>query len=185
MSRPRFICSVVLALIAVSALLPTSALAAKPEIEHFRFSDVFEDVEVCGIEVDIVEEGVFTGRVFLDDEGNFVRFLGTLSGTSTFTAESGDSLTLRFVQQFVDTEVVDEEAGTVTFITTVKGLPEQIKTPHGGLLTLDAGIITFANTFELETGEFISSEIVEIKGPHPQAESDFELFCEVFTEALS
>jgi hypothetical protein len=185
MSRPRFISSVVVALIAVSALLPGSALAAPPEIEHFRFSDVFEDVEVCGIEVDIAERGVFTGRAFFDDEGNFVRFLGTVSGETTFTAENGESVVNRFVQQFVDTEVVDEEAGTITFFTTVKGLPEQIKTPHGGLITLDAGIITFATTFDLETGEEISSEIVEIKGPHPEAEEDFELFCEVFTEALS
>ena len=42
----------------------------------------------------------------------------------------------------------------------------------------DAGIITFADTFDLETGEFISSETIVNKGPHPEADSDFTLFCE-------
>jgi hypothetical protein len=37
----------------------------------------------------------------------------------------------------------------------------------------------------LETGDFISSEIVVNKGPHPDADSDFTLFCEVISEALT
>jgi hypothetical protein len=64
-------------------------------------------------------------------------------------------------------QVVDE-AGTITFLASSKGLPEQIKTPSGPVLTRDAGIITFADTFDLETGEFISSELVLMKGPHPK-----------------
>ena len=43
----------------------------------------------------------------------------------------------------------------------------------------------FADTFDLETGEFISSEITVNKGPHPEADSDFTLFCEVISEALA
>jgi len=35
----------------------------------------------------------------------------------------------------------------------------------------------------LETGEFISSETI-VKGPHPEADSDFTLFCEVISGAL-
>jgi hypothetical protein len=45
-------------------------------------------------------------------------------------------------------------------------------------------VITFADTFDLETGEFISSETI-VNGPHPEAESDFTLFCEVITGALA
>jgi hypothetical protein len=47
---------------------------------------------------------------------------------------------------------------------------------------LNTCLIAFADTFEGD--EFISSEIVLVKGPHPEAESDFALFCEVVTEAL-
>jgi hypothetical protein len=81
--------------------------------------------------------------------------------------------------------IVDEEAGTITFLTSFKGLPEKIQTAQGRVLLRDAGIITFADTFDLETGEFISSEITVNKGPHPEADSDFTLFCEVISEALT
>ena len=40
----------------------------------------------------------------------------------------------------------------------------------------------FQDTFDGD--EFISSEIVINNGPHPQADSDFELFCEFMPEAL-
>ena len=50
------------------------------------------------------------------------------------------------------------------------------------MLIRDAGHITFRDTLDGE--ELLSSEIVVNKGPHPEADSDFELFCEVTTEAL-
>jgi hypothetical protein len=40
------------------------------------------------------------------------------------------------------------------------------------------------DTFDLETGDLISSDVI-IKGPHPEADSDFTLFCDVITEALA
>lgn len=40
------------------------------------------------------------------------------------------------------------------------------------------------DTFDLDTFELISSEVI-VKGPHPELESDFALFCEVITEALA
>jgi len=52
-------------------------------------------------------------------------------------------------------------------------------------LLRDAGIITFADTFDLATGELISSEVTVVKGPHPELDSDFEAFCDVVTEALA
>jgi hypothetical protein len=79
---------------------------------------------------------------------------------------------------------MDEEAGTITFTTSFKGLPEKIQTAHGRVLLRDAGIITFVDTFDLNTGDFISEEVI-VKGPHPEADSDFELFCEVVTGALA
>jgi hypothetical protein len=52
-------------------------------------------------------------------------------------------------------------------------------------LLRDAGVITFANTFDLDTGNFISGEITVNQGPHPEADSDFALFCEVISAALA
>lgn len=144
------------------------------------------DAEVCGIVVDIVAKGVFTDKVFLDKQGNFVRFQSTASGMVTFTAENGKSVISQFAQQYVEAEpVVDEAAGTITFVYSFKGMPEMLRTSHGAVLLRDAGLITFSDTFDLETGEFLASDIVVNKGPHPEADSDFVLFCEVVSEALT
>jgi hypothetical protein len=135
--------------------------------------------------VDIVTEGVFTDKAFFDKQGNFVRFMSTASAKATLTAENGKSVIIQNAGQFNDAApLVDETAGTITFFTTFKGLPEKIQTPNGPVLLRDAGIATFVDTFDLETGELISSDFI-IKGPHPELESDFTLFCEVISEALS
>jgi hypothetical protein len=178
--------ALVVALITVLAVPPAHALGAKPDQFHAHFFDTFEDVDVCGVNVDVVSQGVFTDQAFFDSDGNFLRFMSTVSGTTTFTADNGNSVLIRFANQFIEGEpFVDEAAGTITFTSTNKGLPEMIKTPRGPVLLRDAGIITFATTFDLATGDFISSEITVNKGPHPEADSDFALFCEVVSAALA
>ena len=185
MSRRTVLCALPVALLALVVLLPASALGAKPEIFHSHFHDELQDIDLCGISVDLVADGRFTDHLFFDKDGNPVRFLSTASGKQTFTADNGKSVIVQFANQFVEGEpIIDEVAGTITFAVTFKGLPELIKTPHGGVLLRDAGIATFADTFDLVTGDFISSELI-LKGPHPDAESDFTLFCEVITEALA
>jgi hypothetical protein len=168
------------AFVAAFFLLPAGALAARPvEQFHDHFTDTFSD-EVCGIPVDamiVVTDNFF---VYADDS-----FKDTSSVMVTFTnPENGKSADLSNAGQITGTAIVDEEAGTITFITSFKGLPEKIQTAQGPVLLRDAGVITFIDTFDLETGDFISSDVV-VKGPHPEADSDFELFCEVMTAALT
>jgi hypothetical protein len=184
MSRYLFLLALLVSLVAALAIVPGTALGAKPEIFHTHFLDTEEDADLCGITVDVVAEGVFTDKAFFDNEGNIVRFMSTASANVTFTAENGKSVIVQNAGQFTDVEpLIDEEAGTITFVTTFKGLPEKIQTAQGPVLLRDAGVISFLDTFDLETGDFISSDII-IKGPHPEAESDFTLFCEVITGAL-
>ena len=52
------------------------------------------------------------------------------------------------------------------------------------VLLRDAGVAVFTEVFDLATGDLISTDI-SFKGPHPDLESDFALFCEVITGALS
>jgi hypothetical protein len=184
MSRPTLRRALLIALVVGAAVLPARALAAAPEVFHGTFSDAFDDVDVCGITVDIRSEGVFTDKVFFDSSGNFVRFMSTVSGKTTYTAADGDAIVVQFSNLFVDGgPIIDEAAGTITFVSTYKGLPEKIQTAGGTVLLRDAGVITFLDTFDLVTGDFISSETI-VNGPHPEADSDFLAFCEVFTEAL-
>jgi hypothetical protein len=174
--------AVLLALVGALAILPGTALGAKPIAQfHDHFTDSFSD-EVCGIPVDV--DLVVTDNFFLYADGSFK---DTSSFRATFTNPvNGKSVVVSSAGQITGPPpIVDEEAGTITFLTSFKGLPEKIQTAQGRVLLRDAGIITFADTFDLETGEFISSEITVNKGPHPEADSDFTLFCEVISEALT
>ena len=74
--------------------------------------------------------------------------------------------------------------GTVTFTVVFKGLPEQIKLPNGRLLSRDAGNVTLFQTFDSD-GNFLGQTFGNEKGPHPDLESDFAVFCDVVVPALS
>jgi hypothetical protein len=185
MSRSHVFRVLLLTAIVALAAVPATALGAKPDRFHAHFDDFVSGVDVCGIIVDIHSEGVFTDQVTFDKAGNFLRFKSTASAKTTFTAANGKSVIVQNAGQFTDVApIIDEAAGTITFITTFKGLPEKIKTPNGGVLLRDAGLISFVDTFDLATGALISSETI-VKGPHPEADSDFQAFCQVFTAALA
>jgi hypothetical protein len=172
--------SLLVAVVAAFAVVPGTALGAKPIAQfHDHFTDSFSG-EVCGIAVDI--DVVVTDNFFLYADDSFK---DTSSATQTFTnPENGESVIVYNAGQVTGQAIVDEEAGTVTFVTSFIGLPEKIQTANGPVLLRDAGIISFADTFDLETGEFIGSDVT-LNGPHPEADSDFELFCEVITGALT
>jgi hypothetical protein len=181
MGRSALVRTLLVALVTALVVLPTPALAAQPIAQfHDHFTDSFSD-EICGIPVDV--DLVVTDNFFVYADGTFK---DTSSFKQTFTnPENGKSVVVSGAGQVTGPPpVVDEEAGTITFLTSFIGLPEKIQTANGAVLLRDAGIITFADTFDLETGEFISSETI-IKGPHPEAESDFALFCEVISAALT
>jgi hypothetical protein len=180
MGRPTVVRALLVAL-TVLAVLPASALGAKPvEQFHDHFTESFSD-EICGIPVDV--DLVVTDNFFLYADDSFK---DTSSFMATFTNPvNGKSVVVSSAGLVSGpAPIVDEEAGTITFFTTFKGLPERIQTANGPVLLRDAGFVTFADTFDLETGEFISSEIT-VKGPHPELDSDFTLFCEVISEALT
>jgi hypothetical protein len=177
-------CGVLLGLATTSVTVTTADEAgtlAKPvEQFHNHFTDSFSD-EVCDIPVDI--DIVITENIFLYEDDSFKN---TSSMMATYTNPvNGKSVKVSSAGQVTGSAIVDEEAGTITFLTTYKGLPEQIlDAGNRGVLLRDAGIITFVTTYDLETEELISEEITVNKGPHPDAESDFTLFCEVFSGAL-
>lgn len=137
--------------------------------------------DVCGISVDVTVRS--TDNFFLDPDGSFK---DTYSFKQTFTnPANGKSVIVSGAGQVVSSAaIVDPTANTVTF-STYKGLPEKIQTPKGPVVSRDAGLITFTNTFDLTTGDFISQSINVSKGPHPEADSNGPLFCDVITQALT
>jgi hypothetical protein len=182
MGRLTLVRALLVALVTALAVLPTSALGAKPiEQFHDHFTESFSD-EICGIPVDINLVATDNFSLYADES-----FKDTSSFRSTVTNPvNGKSVVISSAGLVRGSApIVDEEAGTITFLTSFKGLPEKIQTSNGPVLIRDAGFVTFADTFDLATGEFISSEITVNKGPHPDLDSDFTLFCEVISEALT
>jgi hypothetical protein len=172
-------------------LLPAvNALAAPPAVFHENFDETFEE-ELCGIFVTGHAEGVDTFRIFFDQEGNEIRALGSGQGMITWTnPENGKSVSLSFAGSFQETAVENPD-GTVTFTSTVAGLPADVfVSPHESLFK-DVGRVTFVTTVDFgdpedpEDDVVVSSEIAFLAGPHPELESDFILFCEVVTAALT
>jgi len=168
--------------VAAFALTPGAALAAQPvQSWHDHFTDSFSD-QLCGIGVDVQLRVTDSFSIFADGS---VKGTGATRGVIT-NPLNGKSVVLSTAGQFSDVApVIDEQAGTITLHPTAKGLPQKIQTEHGSVLLRDAGIISFAHTFDLDDGEFISSQTTVNNGPHPDADSDFTAFCDVMSGALT
>ena len=170
------------AIIGVCAVAPATALAAQPmESYHDHFTDTFSD-QLCGVGVDV--QLTVTDNFSVFDDWS-VKGTGSTRGVVT-NPLNGASIVISTAGQFRDAApTIDEAAGTITFHPTARGLPEKIQTAHGSVLLRDAGVISFADTFDLETGEWLSSQTIVDNGPHPEADSDFTKFCDVVAGALA
>jgi hypothetical protein len=163
-------------------LLTASTVGAAPIVSHFhgKFSDTFDD-NICGIDGTSVVSGMDNIQEFADGT-----FKDEFRLNQVFTSDAtGKSLEIFVAEQFTSKGPIDNGDGTVTFVDTFKGMPEKLKIPNGPILSRDAGNVTFLDTFDATTGEFISSVISTEKGPHPDLDSGFELFCDVVVPALS
>jgi len=107
-------------------------------------------------------------------------FKDTFTIIQTFTATASGKSRIHAGNQVTgNDEPIDNGNGTISFITTFKGLPEQLKIPQGPMLSRDAGVATFTDTFDEKMGELTSRVVSGEKGPHPDLDSDFSLFCNV------
>jgi hypothetical protein len=170
---------VVSALVVVAA--PVAATAAPDE--HFVDTGSETDDDFCG--TGQVIDVSFRVRVNLwsmpGSEGDFSKI--TQSGKVWFTnPENGRTVLNTFAGQVTNVITSGTEEGVHTHVFTNKGLPEKIKLVGGRVLTRDAG--TIVETITVDENDEIIDYSATWKGPHPEAASDFELFCEVMTQAL-
>jgi hypothetical protein len=117
-----------------------------------------------------------------------------MSGTffAVFTADNGKSATESFAGPSKQTSppLIDEQAKTVTIMTTFGGLFVKFSITHGPTLTRDAGIVTFVDVFEYTgdpndpVGDFISETLSGLHGPHPDLLSGFSVMCDVLVPYL-
>jgi hypothetical protein len=171
--------------LALTLVVSGGAFAAAPLVnEHNRFTETNPD-ELCGIlgtsTISVVDNfKLYADGTFMDTSVFRQVFTATESGKSIMIFAAGQATGLDEPTQNPD--------GTVTFTNTVKGLPEKLSIPGGPTLSLDAGVVTVATTL-LPLGddefEFVSQTFSGEHGPHPDLESDFELFCQVVVPALT
>lgn len=181
------------ALLACGLLLAMIQPAAAQPIErsHEHIVETFPG-EICDIPVTITIDIIENIHVRLAKSG-FPLFQSTGQGTITITnPETGKSITSGFTGANKDLTVVDNGDGTITVRTAVTGIPEEIRLSDGTVAIRDVGRVVFSTVLDYngtptdtDDDEFVSQTIESISGPHPDLESDFELFCEVVVPALT
>jgi hypothetical protein len=147
---------------------------------HATFSYSFPGY-FCGIPGSFNVSGMDNIQVFVDGT-----FKDESRQNQVFTsAVTGKQVLVFAAQQFVGKGPIYNGNGTVTFLSTYKGLPEKIKLANGRTLLRDAGNVTFRDTFDAATGEFLGRTVSPERGPHPDLDSNFTLACEVVVPAIS
>jgi hypothetical protein len=181
-------------LIACGILIAAAQPAAAQPVEHTHSHEVFTipDAEVCDLPVILTIDVVNTEQIRIGRNG-FPLFKNTGAGTATFTnPETGKSVVVRFTGASKDLSVTDNGDGTITVRTAVTGLPEQVKLSDGSVAIRDAGRVIFATVLDYngtptnaDDDIFISETVESISGPHPDLESDVDLFCATVLPALT
>jgi hypothetical protein len=162
----------------------TGLAAGSTEVEHFSYT---VPDNVCGFSGTTAIHGTSVFR----DTGNGT-FFASLAWFGVFTADNGKSTTLSFFGPSKQTSppVIDEQAGTVTIMTTYLGVFEKYSITRGPTLARDAGIVTVVDVYEYTgdpndpVGDSISETLSGLHGPHPDLLSGFSVFCDVLVPYL-
>jgi len=157
----------------------TGLAAGSTTVDHFSFT---KSEDVCGLSGTVAGQGTTVFR----DTGNGTYF-ENMTFVGVFTADNGKSAQVSWAGPVKQTSppVIDEQAGTVTIMTTNGGLFQKLSLPGGRTLMRDAGPVTFVDVYEYTgnpndpVGDLISETLTGLHGPHPDLESGFSLFCDV------
>jgi hypothetical protein len=173
-----------IATVLACATAATALAAGSTRVE--RFSNTFPANE-CGFSGTVAAHGMSVLR----DTGNGTYFENdTFWGV--FTADNGKSATVSWAGPIKQTSppVIDEQAGTVTIVTSNGGLFQKLSITQGPTLIRDAGPVTFVDVYKYTgdpndpVGDPISSTLFGLHGPHPDLLSGFSLFCDVLAPYL-
>ncbi len=166
------ICGLIVAL----AVPASGAAATAPTVQHFHFTSDPYSTDICGI--DVIGVDTVSGMFLLSASGASIN--GAEVTTVLTNPTSGKSITFMSAGVAKSSAPVDNGDGTSSVITTVNGLSPKISELNGPPLDgIDTGSITFRVTFDTATGEFVSFDVVSIKGPRPA------VGCDLITAALT
>lgn len=160
----------------------STAFAARPFHEKATIDETFPE-NLCGIDV----------TTHLEININFLgfgdgHFVDLSQYRITWTNADGDWLSNFAAGQTNVTETLDGDILTITEVH--RGVHEFLRSADGITAAFDRGQITFVIVIDLNDLEnpdddvFLSFETVFQAGPHPEADADFALFCEVVIDVL-
>jgi hypothetical protein len=160
--------AVVASVAATAAIVPALGLGAAPVFfDHANFTSDPQLDSICGVDATFVDRVVETYRQAADGSST-----DNLMLTTTITAlASGKSITFKSAGVAKQSAPVANSDGTFTFTATVNGLSPKIQGLGGPPLAVDTGSITFSITDDAN-GDFVSFEVLSIKGPRPAAGCD-------------
>ena len=175
----------VVALVASIGLLGVEAALAAPPIKELIEIDE-TDPNFCG-----------TGEA-VDIEGTIKHnlWVGTTGGDPTQVVQAQTQIHITYTNPDTGAAVVEQwsfinknqiisglESGVHTHAFIENGLKAMFKLEHGGVITRDAGSLTYRVTFD-ENDEVTDFEAVTIHGPHPGFEYEGDFFCDTLVPAL-
>jgi len=162
-----------------------SAVAANPGVNHLNLTDSFTDPDYCetGQAVDISLSARVT-RFSAPNQPVDTRIIQ--QGKFVLTNPlNGATVINHFANQMSEVTISGDPAGVHTEEWSFIGLGELVRAEHGGVLTRDAGYLVIRLLLNGDQFPPIQPfEIVVNKGQNPDAETDYNLFCEVTTSAL-
>lgn len=179
--RTRAIAAIVVGAVALVAV--ASAVAAGPTFrDRASFSEV--DPDFCGTGMTVLVDGTIVANGWIGTTGgdpDQVLKL-TLNLHITYTNPVNGAQVVERWSEVQTNEIIEgTEDAAHTHEFTENGLKATLKLAHGGVLTRDAGSLTYRVSFDADDN-FTGLEVVSVHGPHPGFFED--LFCSTVTDAL-
>ena len=169
----------------IGLLTAAAAFAAGPAFqERETFSE--EDTNFCGTGETVLVEGTESFKAWIGTTGGDptqeIKF--TLNRHITYTnPDTGASVVERWSMMSTNEIVSGLESGVHTHEFVERGLKAMFRLKNGGLLTRDAGSLTYRVTFDA-ADQMTGFEVVSVRGPHPGFAFEGDLFCDTLVPAL-
>lgn len=169
----------------VAVAVGGAAFAAGPT---FRDRDSWTDTDTnfCGTGETVLIEGRVVSNVWI----------GTTGGDREQELRATMNLQIRYTNPETGAAVVEQwavmrtneiisglESGVHTHEITERGHKATLRLVGGGVLTRDAGSLTYRLHFD-ENDNVTDFEIVAIRGPHPAFQVEGDWFCDTIVPAL-
>jgi hypothetical protein len=173
---------------ALVAAIGVTAVAGASAAPPMSFVDIIDehDTNFCGTGETVDVHGTIHSTLWIGETGGDPNqaLRAHINIHITYTnPETGDAVVEQW--SFTQRNAIIEglESGVHTHQFTETGLKAMFRAKHGGVITRDAGSVTYRVSFD-ENDNVTDFEAVRIRGPHPGFNYEGDLFCDTLVPAL-